>query len=126
MARQSQAPQPKPVTVTLVPPAHVVRQQAGLGLPNARQLLQAIGGVLIGAGVSATLISFARDNRWVPALLTGSLGALGVATSPIGTFISEAAMGMTAASAAWMWFDLTHQFTGAGEVFWRPPPPGGQ
>lgn len=117
-ARQSDAG-PQGTTITLAPPAYVIREQTGLGLPNGRQLIQAIGGVLVGAGVSAALISLAGVNRWVPALLTASLGALGVATSPIGTFASEASMGMTAASAAWIWFDLTHQFRAADEVFWR-------
>ena len=113
------------VTVQLSPPAHQVRRQAGLGLPNAGQILEGTGGVLLGAAAAAALISLSRTNRWLPALMTGSLGLLGAVTSPIGTFISEASMGMAATATGWIIFDLTHSFgsspnPSAGQaVFWE-------
>jgi hypothetical protein len=121
--QQPKAPQPRspqPVSVPLVPPAHIIRQQAGLGLPVGRNLVEAIGGALLGAAVTGVLISFTGPNRWVPALATGMLGALGTMTSPIGTFISEASMGMLGASVGWMFFDLTRgPSTMASAAFWQ-------
>jgi len=106
----------RPVSVSLSPPAYQVRQQAGLSLPNAAQLAEALVGVLGGAAISAVFITLLPPtNKWAAALLTGSLGALLAATSPIGTIAEEAGMGAFAASASWIYFDL------AGQVSPQPP-----
>jgi len=101
-----------PVTVQLSPPAYQVRQQAGLGMPNGRQLAEAMAGVIGGAIASAFFITAMNSPsaKWVGAILTGGLGAIMAATSPIGTFAEEAGFGAAALSAGWMYFDATAQF----------------
>ena len=103
-------PTPRAVSVPLSPPSYVVRQQAGLALPNGRQLFEALFGVLGGAVVSAVFITvMPGESKWVGAFLTGALGGVLAATSPIGTFAEEIGMGALAASGSWMYFDVTGQ-----------------
>lgn len=101
------------VSVQLSPPAYQIRQQAGLGMPNGRQLAEAMTGVIGGAILSAFFITAMNSPsaKWVGALLTGGLGAVMAATSPIGTFAEEVGLGAAAVSTGWMYFDATAQFS---------------
>lgn len=107
----------KPVTVQLSPPAYAIRQQAGLGLPTGRQLLESVAGVLAGAAISAVFITALRNtNPLLGALTTGGLGIVLSTTSPIGTIPQELGMGALATSAAWVYFDATGQFSAPNAV----------
>lgn len=112
-----------PESVTLTPPPHVVRRQVGLGLPSSSDLFEAVAGALGGALISAVFISIVPSptSKFVAAALTGSLGVMLAATSPLGTIPSELGMGATAASGSFLYFDLTGQVKAptVGAV-WRP------
>lgn len=98
--------------VVLAPPAWVVRQQAGLGIPGARGLIQAAGGAMTGAAASAIFIGALGDPgaRFVGALITGALGAYFAAVSPLGTIPREIGLGMVATSASHMYYALAGQY----------------
>jgi tetrahydromethanopterin S-methyltransferase subunit E len=100
-----------PTEVQLTPPTHVIRRKAGLGVPGTRDVVEACAGAVAGASASALFIgSMTGPARFVGAMITGALGAVFAATSPIGTIPSEVGMGMFAASATYMYFELAHQF----------------
>jgi|GEM_PF-3592949 len=124
-------PQPKPVTVTLVPPAHAVRQQAGLGIPSARAVAEATFGGLAGAVIAATIITVMPSpaSKWIGALLGLGLGTVLAAASPLGTIPQEMGVGAVALSGGWIWFDIlgaTGTAPGTAAPAWlRQSPPGG-
>lgn len=116
-----------PESVTLTPPPHVIRRQAGLGVPSGMDIFEAVAGALAGAAVSAVLITAvpSQSGKLVAAVLTGGLGVLLAATSPLGTIPSEIGMGSTAASGAYLYFDVTGQVgaqtpSTAATAIWRP------
>lgn len=105
--------QPKPEVIQLAPPPYVVRARAGLGVPTApASLMQAVAGAVGGAAASALFIgAFSGNARFVSAMITGALGVMFAATSPLGTIPSEVGMGMFSTSASYMYFTLFHQTT---------------
>jgi hypothetical protein len=106
-ARQTEAP-----TVTLTPPANVIRRQAGLGVPSARDVAEATFGVLAGAAITATFVTLVPGPaKWVAALATGALGVILTSASPLGTIPEELGMGALAAAASWIFFDVTGQYS---------------
>jgi len=109
-------------SVTLTPPPHVVRRQAGLGLPSGVDLLEAVAGSLGGALVTAVFIGLVGTPgaKAVASLTTGSLGLLLASTSPPGTIPSELGMGATAASAMSLYLQLTGQYSQAAAPVWDP------
>ena len=66
--RQTEPKGPKAQMVQLSPPAYSIRRQAGLALPNGRQMLEAVSGVLGGALLGAVLIRRGHLHA-TPALL---------------------------------------------------------
>lgn len=100
-------------TIVLAPPAWVIRQQAGLGVPGARGLIQAAAGAMTGAAASAVFIGALGDPgaRFVGALITGALGTYFAAVSPLGTIPREIGLGMVATSFSHMYYALFRQYT---------------
>lgn len=100
-----------PTEITLTPPTHVVRRKVGLGVPGPRDLVEATLGAVAGAAASAIFIGALSGNaRFVGAMITGALGMIFAATSPLGTIPSEVGMGMFATSATYMYFELHGDF----------------
>jgi len=108
LARRTRTePTPRPVTIPLAPPAHAVRQQAGLGLPTARGLLEAVAGYALGAGATATVIAvLPPHNKFIGAGLGLLIGGLLVATSPIGTLAQDTGAGAFISGLTWFVDDL--------------------
>ena len=98
--------------VQLTPPSYVVRKKAGLGVPTPAGVFEACIGAVAGAAASALFIGNLHGTaRFVGAMITGALGTIFAATSPIGTIPSEVGMGMFSTSASYIYFQLTNQFT---------------
>ena len=111
-------PEPKPVTVTLAPPAHTVRRQAGLGLPTGQEFVESVAGYALGAGMTViTTAVLPPDNKFVGGTLGILIGGLLVATSPIGTLAQEIGAGSFIGGLTWFVDDLLgpaeHPTTGA-------------
>lgn len=113
--QQAQQPVITPVavpveTVVLTPPPYVVRSKMGLNVPGTAGIAQAVVGALGGASASALFIASMSGNaRFVGAMITGALGTIFAATSPIGTIASEVGMGMFSTSVTYMYFTLRNQ-----------------
>ncbi len=89
-----------------------MRQQAGLGVPGGRGLLQAVTGTMAGAGAAAVFIGFLGDPgaRFVGALISGALGTYFAAVSPLATIPHEIGLGMTATAASHLYYALAGQY----------------
>jgi hypothetical protein len=107
LARQTKTTPVRTVSVPLAPPAHTVRQQAGLGIPTVRGLLEAVAGYALGAGATATVIAvLPPGTKFVGAGLGLLIGGLLVATSPIGTLAQDTGAGAFISGLTWFVDDL--------------------
>jgi hypothetical protein len=105
-------------TVTLGPPAYVVREKAHLGLPTPAEAVYAAAGGLLGAGVAAIVILAMPSPaaKWLGAALDVVAGGLFAAASPLGTIPQEMGVGALALAGGWMWFDLLGALQGQPSV----------
>lgn len=111
--------QPRPIAVPLTPPAYIVREQTGLGLPTSlRSVAEATAGGLSGAVLAATIITVMPSpaTKWIGALLGLGTGTILAATSPLGTIPQEMGVGSLALSGGWMWFDVLGAMRGQPTV----------
>jgi len=98
--------------VELAPPAWAVRQQAGLGVPGARGIGQAVFGTVSGSAATAIFIGAlgSPDARYVGAMISGAIGTYFAAVSPIGTIPREIGLGMAATAASHLYYALAGQY----------------
>lgn len=99
-------------TVILTPPAWAVREQAGLGMPGVRGLVQSVFGTVAGAGATALFIGAlgSPEARYVGAMISGAIGVYFAAVSPIGTIPREVGLGMAATAASHLYYALADQY----------------
>lgn len=116
-------------TITLGPPAYVVREKAHLGIPSVSEAVYAAAGGLMGATVAAAVILAMPSPaaKWMGALLDIGAGSIFAAASPLGTIPQEMGVGALALSGGWMWFDLLGAIRGQSSVApaWMIPAKGG-
>jgi hypothetical protein len=102
LQRRTKTTPVRTVSVPLAPPAYTVRQQAGLGVPTVRGLLEAVAGYALGAGATATVIAvLPAGNKFIGAGLGLLIGGLLVATSPIGTLAQDTGAGAFISGLTW-------------------------
>ncbi len=104
----------QPVAISVSPPAYVIRQQAGLGLPTSpNRIFEALGGTLIGAGITAALTALMPANEQIfGPIVSGALGTVAAVASPIGTWPQEMGGGAMSSAAFALFLKLTNQMPG--------------
>ncbi len=99
--------------VPISPPSHVIRQQTGTGLPRAGGWVQGLTGAAVGAAIPSIMIGFMpSDKKWLGALISIGVGALGTVTSPFGTFIYDVSLASFAGGVVWGVLEATGNLTG--------------